>query len=47
MVWTVNETDDMHRLIDMGIDGITTDYPDRLREVAAARRIALPPAAPQ
>lgn len=29
-VWTVNETADMERLIDMGVDGIITDYPDRL-----------------
>lgn len=29
-VWTVNETTDMQRLIEMGVDGIMTDYPDRL-----------------
>jgi len=29
-VWTVNETDDMRRLIEMRVDGIMTDYPDRL-----------------
>ena len=29
-VWTVNEADDMGQLIDIGIDGLTTDYPDRL-----------------
>jgi glycerophosphoryl diester phosphodiesterase len=46
IVWTVNEADDMQRLIDMGVDGITTDYPDRLRTVAAARGISLPPPAP-
>ncbi|MBI3518332.1 MAG: glycerophosphodiester phosphodiesterase [Bacteroidetes bacterium] len=28
--WTVNEPHDMKRLIDMGVDGIITDYPDRL-----------------
>ena len=28
--WTVNETEDMKALIDMGVDGIITDYPDRL-----------------
>ena len=28
--WTVNEIDDMQRLIDWGVDGIITDYPDRL-----------------
>ena len=29
-VWTVNETDDMRRMMDAGVDGIITDYPDRL-----------------
>jgi glycerophosphoryl diester phosphodiesterase len=28
--WTVNEAMDMERLISMGVDGIITDYPDRL-----------------
>lgn len=29
--WTVNEIEDMKRLIALGVDGIITDYPDRLR----------------
>ncbi len=29
-VWTINETTDMRRLLDLGVDGIITDYPDRL-----------------
>jgi glycerophosphoryl diester phosphodiesterase len=29
----VNETEDMQRLIDWGVDGIITDYPDRLLRV--------------
>jgi glycerophosphoryl diester phosphodiesterase len=29
-VWTVNETGDMQRFLDMGVDGINTDYPDSL-----------------
>jgi len=29
-VWTVNEIDNMQRLIDWGVDGLITDYPDRL-----------------
>ncbi len=29
-VWTINETADMQRLVEMGVDGIMTDYPDRL-----------------
>lgn len=28
--WTVNAEDDMRRLLDLGVDGIMTDYPDRL-----------------
>lgn len=31
--WTVNEKADMERLIEMGVDGIITDYPDRLSQV--------------
>ena len=37
IVWTVNEVDDMNRLIDLGVDGIITDYPDRLGEVVRRR----------
>jgi len=40
--WTVNERDQMRSLIDMGVDGIITDYPDRLREVMAEKKMALP-----
>ena len=29
-VWTVNQTEDMKRLIELGVDGVMTDYPDRL-----------------
>jgi glycerophosphoryl diester phosphodiesterase len=28
--WTINETEDMQRMLDLGVDGIITDYPDRL-----------------
>ena len=40
--WTVNDPTDMARLIDMGVDGIITDYPDRLRAVMAAKMLPLP-----
>jgi glycerophosphoryl diester phosphodiesterase len=44
--WTVNDPPDMERLIDWGVDGIITDYPDRLRDVMAAKRLPLPKATP-
>lgn len=31
--WTVNEKEDMENLLLMGVDGIITDYPNRLAEV--------------
>ena len=40
--WTVNDAPDMRRLIDWKVDGIITDYPDRLRAVMASRGMALP-----
>ena len=40
--WTVNDPADMRRLADMGVDGIITDYPDRLRTVMAERGLPLP-----
>jgi glycerophosphoryl diester phosphodiesterase len=42
-VWTVNEPAEMARLIEMGVDGIVTDYPDRLRVVMETRGLPLPP----
>jgi glycerophosphoryl diester phosphodiesterase/membrane-associated phospholipid phosphatase len=39
-VWTVNEVEQMHRLLDAGVHGILTDYPDRLHEVLEERAAA-------
>lgn len=41
--WTVNEPADMARLVGWGVEGIITDYPDRLRKVLAEKGIPLPP----
>jgi glycerophosphoryl diester phosphodiesterase len=37
-VWTINDVDEMHRLFDLGADGIVTDFPARLARVVADRR---------
>ncbi|HKA53750.1 MAG TPA: glycerophosphodiester phosphodiesterase family protein, partial [Candidatus Binatia bacterium] len=37
-VWTINEPREMARLLDLGVDGIMSDFPGRLREVAQRRQ---------
>lgn len=44
--WTIDDPATMNKLIDDGVDGMITDYPDRLRTVLAERGFALPPAYP-
>jgi glycerophosphoryl diester phosphodiesterase len=44
--WTVNQANDMLRLIDMGVNGLISDYPDRLRAAMAHRGLPLPPTTP-
>jgi glycerophosphoryl diester phosphodiesterase len=39
-VWTVDEVDDMRRLMDWGVDGLITDYPDRLMALLKERGLA-------
>jgi glycerophosphoryl diester phosphodiesterase len=46
VVWSVNQPDDMAALIEMGVDGIITDYPDRLRAVMAKHGLPLPEPTP-
>ena len=45
--WTVDDPATMHSLIDAGIDGLITDYPDRLRAVMAARGLQAPARVPR
>lgn len=40
--WTVNEPGDIDRFIAMGVDGIISDYPERVREVMQKRGMPLP-----
>ncbi len=42
--WTVNQPDDVRRLIGLGVDGLISDRPDLARRVLQAEGIALPPA---
>jgi glycerophosphoryl diester phosphodiesterase len=46
VVWTVNKTEDMARMIELGVDGIISDRPDLLRQAAGAKGIALPAGSP-
>jgi glycerophosphoryl diester phosphodiesterase len=40
--WTIDDPATIESLIDAGVDGIITDYPDRLRTIVAARGFKLP-----
>jgi len=39
---TVNDPTDIAALIDLGIDGLITDYPDRARAVMQQKELPLP-----
>lgn len=40
--WTINAPADLDRMVGWGVDGLITDYPDRLREVLRQRGMQLP-----
>lgn len=40
--WTVDDEGDMRRLLDLGVDGIITNYPDVLRSIMDERGLSLP-----
>jgi glycerophosphoryl diester phosphodiesterase len=42
--WTVDDASTMRAQIDLGVDGIITDYPTTLRNVMAEKGLPLPPA---
>jgi len=41
--WTVNEPGAVERMLDLGVDGLITDYPDRVRVQMQRRGLPLPP----
>ncbi|TDP63764.1 glycerophosphodiester phosphodiesterase [Roseateles toxinivorans] len=43
VVWTVNEPAQIEQMLDLGVDGIISDRPDRVRAAMAARGLPLPP----
>ena len=38
-VWTIDEADEMHQLLDLGVDGLVTDRTDVLKDVLTARGV--------
>ena len=44
--WTVNEPGFIERFLDLGVDGIVTDYPERVRAELARRGMPLPAPTP-
>ena len=40
-VWTIDDPEEMHRLLDLGVDAIMTDRPEVLASVFAERGASL------
>lgn len=47
VVWTVNEPQQIDAMLALGVDGIISDRPDRVRAAMQARGLPLPPAYPR
>jgi glycerophosphoryl diester phosphodiesterase len=45
--WTVNATVDMERLLELGVDGMTSDRPDVVRELLESQGLPVPPPVPE
>lgn len=46
VVWTVNEPVQIKKMLDLGVDGLSSDRPDLVRQAMAERGMALPSAMP-
>jgi len=46
LAWTVNDPAQIEKVLDLGVDGIISDRPDRVREAMQRRGLALPRATP-
>jgi glycerophosphoryl diester phosphodiesterase len=44
--WTVDEPAFIERFLDLGVDGLITDYPERVRAELSRRGLPLPPSTP-
>jgi hypothetical protein len=44
--WTVNEPGYIERFLDLNVDGLITDHPERVRAELARRGLPLPPSTP-
>jgi glycerophosphoryl diester phosphodiesterase len=42
-VWTVNEPSDIEAMLELGVDAIISDYPDRVRQAMVRRGMVVPP----